>query len=133
MSSLQVPIINVVIGEGASGGALGIGVGDRLLMLENAVFYVISPEGCAAILWGDNSRKKEISSSMKLTANDLKDLGIIDKIVREPLGGSHWNPNEMYATLKKVLIEELKTLRKIDKAELVEQRISKYAAIGVFS
>ena len=133
MSTLEVPIINVVIGEGASGGALGIGVGDRLLMLENAVYYVITPEGCAAILWGDNAKKKEVSSQMKLTADDLKNFGIADRIVPEPLGGAHWNPNAMYRTLKEILTEELKELRNLKKSELLEKRICKYAAIGDYT
>jgi acetyl-CoA carboxylase carboxyl transferase subunit alpha len=133
MSTLEVPIIVVVIGEGASGGALGIGVGDRLLMLENACYYVITPEGCAAILWGDSAKKKDVSAVMKLTSDDLKNLNVIDKIIPEPLGGAHWNPDEMYTTLKKALIEELNVLKGLEKSELVEKRIEKYASMGIIS
>src|SRR3954464_7032455 len=113
MSVMSVPILCIVIGEGASGGAIGIGIGDRLLMLENAWFGVISPESCSAILWGDSSKKVELSETMKITAPDLYELKIIDRIVKEPLGGAHWDPEQMYKTLKTVLIEELEALNKI--------------------
>jgi len=130
MSSLEVPIIAVVVGEGASGGALGIGVGDKLLMLENACYYVITPEGCATILWGDNAKKKDVCGVMKLTSDDLKKLKIVDRIVEEPLGGAHWNVEEMYTLLKKSLISELKKLKGLNKTALIEQRILKYSQIG---
>jgi acetyl-CoA carboxylase carboxyl transferase subunit alpha len=133
MSVLQVPILCVVIGEGASGGAIGIGIGDRLLMLENAWFGVISPESCSAILWGDSSKKQELSETMKITASDLFDLKIVDRIVKEPLGGAHWDPEMMYKTLKTVLTEELEALRNMQIQDLVEKRIAKVASIGQFS
>ncbi len=133
MAVLRVPIIAVVIGEGASGGALGIGVGDRLLMLENAWYGVISPESCSAILWGDSSKKQELSGTMKITAGDLKNLNVIDRIIPEPLGGAHWDPDAMCGTLKQVLTEELSLLRDADIEALVEKRGAKYAAIAQFA
>jgi len=132
MSGLEVPIIIVVIGEGASGGALGIGLGDRLLMLQNACYYVITPEGCAAILWKDSAKKKDVSAAMKLTADDLYNLKVVDKIIPEPLGGAHWNPAEMYGTLKETLIKELLELSSLKKSKLIEKRVEKYASIGAF-
>jgi len=133
MSVLRAPIIAVVIGEGASGGALGIGVGDRLLMLENAWYGVISPESCSAILWGDSSKKQDLSGTMKITADDLKALGVIDRIVPEPLGGAHWDPETMYATMAEVLRDELARLKGISLDALVRKRASKYAAMAQFS
>jgi acetyl-CoA carboxylase carboxyl transferase subunit alpha len=133
MSMLTVPILCVVIGEGASGGAIGIGVGDRLLMLENAWFGVISPESCSAILWGDSSKKHELSETMKITAADLFELKIIDRIIREPLGGAHWDPEQMYRILKGVLAEELDGLNKVDVEALVEKRLAKVQAYGQFA
>lgn len=133
MSILKVPILCVVIGEGASGGAIGIGVGDRLLMLENAWFGVISPESCSAILWGDSSKKQELSETMKITAADLFELKIIDRIIREPLGGAHWDAEQMYRILKGVLSEELEGLNKVDMDVLVEKRLAKMQAYGQFA
>jgi acetyl-CoA carboxylase carboxyl transferase subunit alpha len=133
MAVLTVPILCVVIGEGASGGALGIGVGDRLLMLENAWFGVISPESCSAILWGDSSRKLELSETMKITASDLFDLKIVDRIVKEPLGGAHWDPDLMYKILKGVLVEELDALQKMKTQDLLDKRLAKLASYGQFS
>ncbi len=133
MAVLEVPILCVVIGEGASGGALGIGVGDRLLMLENAWFGVISPESCSAILWGDSSRKLELSETMKITAADLFDLKIVDRIVKEPLGGAHWDPELMYKTLNGVLAEELAALKNMKTQDLLDKRLAKLAAYGQFA
>jgi acetyl-CoA carboxylase carboxyl transferase subunit alpha len=133
MSVLRVPILCVVIGEGASGGAIGIGIGDRLLMMENAWFGVISPESCSAILWGDSSKKVDLSETMKITAADLFELKIIDRIIREPLGGAHWDPEQMYRILKGVLSEELEALNKLDVDALVEKRLAKVTSIGQFS
>jgi acetyl-CoA carboxylase carboxyl transferase subunit alpha len=133
MSALQVPILCVVIGEGASGGAIGIGIGDRLLMLENAWFGVISPESCSAILWGDSSKKMDLSETMKITAADLFELKIIDRIIREPLGGAHWDAEQMYRILKGVLSEELEALNKVDIEALVDKRLAKVQAYGQFS
>jgi acetyl-CoA carboxylase carboxyl transferase subunit alpha len=132
MSHLPVPIICTVIGEGASGGALGIGVGDVLLMLENCWYSVISPEGCAAILWKDNAKAPIAAEAMKLTAPDLKALNIIDKIVPEPPGGAHWDHDAAAELLKKALLTELKRLTKISPNKLVEKRIEKYAAMGAW-
>jgi len=133
MSIMTVPILCIVIGEGASGGAIGIGIGDRLLMFENAWFGVISPESCSAILWGDSSKKVELSETMKITADDLFGLKVIDRIIREPLGGAHWDPEQMYRILKGVLVEELEALNKIAVADLVEKRISKLASMGQYA
>lgn len=133
MAVLRVPILAVVIGEGASGGALGIGVGDRLLMLENAWYGVISPESCSAILWGDSSKKQELSGTMKITADDLKALDVIDRIVPEPLGGAHWDPEAMYETLGAVLREEIGKLQGVNIDTLLRKRADKYAAMAKFA
>ena len=133
MSVLETPIVAVVIGEGASGGALGIGVGDRILMLENSWFGVISPESCSAILWGDSSKKQDLSGTMRITAADLKELKVVDRIVPEPLGGAHWEPEAAYHFLKTALIEELDTLRKMDVRTLIEKRLAKYASMAQFA
>jgi acetyl-CoA carboxylase carboxyl transferase subunit alpha len=133
MSVMRVPILCVVIGEGASGGAIGIGIGDRLLMLENAWFGVISPESCSAILWGDSSKKVDLSETMKITAVDLFDLKIVDRIVREPLGGAHWDPDQMYRIMKGVIAEELEKLQGLDVGELVEKRLAKVTSIGQYA
>ena len=133
MAVLKTPILVVVIGEGASGGALGIGVGDRILMLENAWFGVISPESCSAILWGDSTKKQDLSGTMKITATDLKSLKVVDRIVKEPLGGAHWDPAAMFEMLKGVLLEELGSLTKMEMEDLVEKRIAKYSGIAQYS
>jgi acetyl-CoA carboxylase carboxyl transferase subunit alpha len=131
MAFLGVPIIVVVIGEGGSGGALGIGVGDRILLLENAYYSVISPEGCAAILWKDSSKAPEAAEALKLTAKDLLELGIIDGIVEEPLGGAHRDYAAVSANLKKVIKRHLNELKQIPKSELVKLRYEKFRKIGV--
>src|SRR5215213_47916 len=110
MVRLKVPVICVIIGEGASGGALGIGVGDRILMLENSWYTVISPESCSSILWRNWNFKEQAAEALKLTAEDLISVGIIDRIVPEPLGGAHRDPDAMYATMKTVLAEEIGTM-----------------------
>lgn len=130
MSRLPVPVIVTVIGEGASGGALGIGVGDVILMMENCWYSVISPEGCAAILWKDNSKAPIAAETMRLTAIDLLELKVIDKIIPEPRGGAHWDHDAAATILKKHLLEQLKRLTKIPPEELIEKRIQKYAAMG---
>lgn len=132
MARLPVPIIVTVIGEGASGGALGIGVGDTILMLENCWYSVISPEGCAAILWKDNAKAPAAAEAMKLTAPDLLKLGVIDKIISEPSGGAHWNHDDAAEILKKALLEELDKLVKIPTAELLEKRVQKYEKMGAW-
>jgi acetyl-CoA carboxylase carboxyl transferase subunit alpha len=133
MILLRTPIITVVIGEGGSGGALAIGVGDRILMLEHSIYSVISPEGCAAILWKDGERGKEVAAeSLKLTAADLSRLGVIDEIVKEPLGGAHRDPQGMATTLKEVIERHLKELEKIDEEELLGLRYNKFRRMGTF-
>lgn len=132
MALLKVPVVVAVLGEGASGGALGIGVGDRLLMFENSWYCVISPEGCAAILWGDRQMAKDVADHMKLTGKDLLALGLIDRVIEEPPGGAHWNPGAACASLRRALVEELDSLAGSDPAELVERRCDKYAQSGVF-
>lgn len=130
MSHIKVPIICVVIGEGASGGALGIGVGDKLLMLENSWFSVISPEACAAILFRDSSRGEEAASAMKITADDLKDVGIVDTKIKEPLGGAHMDFEKIISDVKKTILTELKPLMKQDIDTLIDNRVEKYSKIG---
>ncbi len=130
MSHLRVPIVVVVIGEGASGGALGIGVGDRILMLENTWYSVISPESCSSILWRSWDFKEQAAEALQLTADDLKKQKIIDKIVPEPLGGAHRNPEQMADILKGVLLEELRQLVKVKPEKLIEQRIDKFSRMG---
>ncbi|MEK6565630.1 MAG: acetyl-CoA carboxylase carboxyltransferase subunit alpha [Bacteroidota bacterium] len=132
MSHLPVPIIVVIIGEGASGGALGIGIGDRILMFENAWYSVIAPESCSSILWRSWDYKEQAAEALKLTAPDLMEQGIVDRVVPEPLGGAHRNHQESANTLKKILIEELRVLKKLKPALLVEKRIAKFAAMGAW-
>ena len=132
MSHLPTPIVVVIIGEGASGGALGIGVGDRILMMENTWYSVISPESCSSILWRSWDYKEQAAEALKLTAPDLLAQGIIDRIVPEPLGGAHRNPNEAAGILKKILIEEIKKLKKINTKKLIEMRIEKFNKMSVF-
>jgi acetyl-CoA carboxylase carboxyl transferase subunit alpha len=130
MSHLPVPIVVAIIGEGASGGALGIGVGDRVLMMENTWYSVISPESCSSILWRSWDYKEQAAEALKLTAADLIDQGVIDRIVPEPLGGAHRNPQQAAEILKEVLVEELKRLKKIKIHKLLEQRVAKFGAMG---
>ncbi len=132
MAQLTVPIICVIIGEGASGGAIGIGVGDRILMAENSWYSVISPESCSSILWRSWNYKEQAAEALQLTAEDLLSQGIIDRIVPEPLGGAHTDPDTMAATLKTILVEELKTLLQRDPVELVHDRVEKFSAMGVW-
>ena len=132
ISSLPVPVIISIIGEGASGGALGVGVGDRILMLENAWYSVISPEGCAAILWRDSSRAPEAAEALKLTAMDLSKLEVIDKIVPEPLGGAHRNYSEMARILKQEILLALSDLEVFSPEELVERRLEKFRKMGEY-
>lgn len=130
MAALKVPVICVIIGEGASGGAIGIGVGDRILMVENAWYSVISPESCSSILWRSWKYKEQAAEALQLTAEDLLQQGIIDRIIPEPLGGAHRNPELMADTLKTVLVEELSALMRKDRVELVDERVRKFAAMG---
>jgi acetyl-CoA carboxylase carboxyl transferase subunit alpha len=133
MSRLRVPILVIVIGEGASGGALGIGVCDRMLMLENTWYSVISPEGCASILWRDAGQASNAADAMKVTPKDLLEIGICDRIVAEPLGGAHRQPDEMADILKSVILEELDTLLKTEPDTFLDQRIARYDAMSVFT
>lgn len=133
MAVLKVPMLIVVIGEGASGGALGIGMGDKVFMLENAWYSVISPEGCAAILWGDRAKAQELADNMKLTAQDLIEYGVIDEIVEEPIGGAHWDPHTVFENLSSQLQSSLRDLSAVTSMDLVERRIEKYSQMGVFS
>ncbi|GJQ63396.1 MAG: acetyl-coenzyme A carboxylase carboxyl transferase subunit alpha [Melioribacteraceae bacterium] len=132
MSRLKVPIIVTVIGEGASGGALGIGVGDRVMMLENTWYSVISPESCSSILWRSWEFKEQAAEALKLTAADLLKLKIIDRIIPEPLGGAHKDHQKTANTLKNILIEELDSLVKIKSDKLVNLRLEKFAKMGVY-
>ena len=126
MSKLKVPIICIVIGEGSSGGALAIGVGDRVVMLENAVYSILSPEGFASILYKNSSKAKEAAENMKLTAKDLKKLGIIDKIIKEPEDGAQNDFETICKNIKEYLLKEIKNLEKLTKEELVQQRYKKF-------
>ncbi len=133
MSGLRTPIIICVIGEGASGGALGIGVGDRVLMLENAWYSVIAPESCSSILWRSWDFKEQAAEALKLTAPDLQQFGIIDRIVPEPTGGAHRAPIDMFETLKNIFVEELQKLMSKDLQTLVQERRDKFAGMGVWT
>jgi len=133
MILLQVPIIAVVIGEGGSGGALGIGVADRVLILENAYYSVISPEGCAAILWKDRSAAAKAADALKITAKDLFELGLVDEVIQEPLGGAHNDPLSMAISLKTQVHKELKGLLNLPITELLRNRYTKYRAFGQFA
>ena len=133
MAKLKVPIINVVIGEGASGGALGIGVGDKILCFENTWYSVISPEGCATILFRDSSRASEAADSMMVTAKDLEEMGIADAILPEPVGGTHQNYNQAAETLKEAILDSFAELIKIDPEKRIENRIEKYEKMGRWS
>lgn len=133
MAGLKTPIIICIIGEGASGGALGIGIGDRVLMLENAWYSVIAPESCSSILWRSWDFKEQAAEALKLTAPDLQQFGIIDRIVPEPVGGAHRTPIEMFETLKIILREELDHLKQKDLVTLVQERRDKFAQMGVWT
>ena len=133
MFRLKVPITINIVGEGASGGALGIGIGDRVLMLENSWYSVISPEGCSAILWRDSSKAPLAAESLKLSSFDLKELKVIDRIVPEPVGGAHRNPKEAADILKREIIKDLDELSKLGTEELLQKRIEKFRRMGVFS
>ena len=133
MAKLNVPILAIVIGEGASGGALGIGLCDRLIMLENTWYSVISPEGCASILWHDARKASDAADAMKVAPKDLKDIGICDRIINEPTGGAHREPEKMYEILKKIIIEELDLIEeKNNKKNYLQSRIQRYEKMGFF-
>lgn len=132
MSQLRVPILVIIIGEGGSGGALGIGVGDKILMLENAIYSVISPEGCAAILWKNQEKVKEAAKALRLTSKDLLNLKLIDEIIPEPVGGTHRNVEQTALNIKKAIIKHLGELKRLSPEELVKKRYEKYRRIGKF-
>ena len=133
MFTLKVPIIVIVIGEGGSGGALGIGIGDRVCVMENSYYSVISPEGCAAILWKDRKKAPEASAVLQLTAPELLKLGVIDEIIKEPLGGAHREPEETAETVKETIKKYLAELKTIPPDKLIEQRYAKFRKMGVYS
>jgi len=131
MSQLTVPIIVVIIGEGASGGALGIGIGDKVMMLENTWYSVISPESCSSILWRSWEFKEKAAEALKLTANDMLGNNLIDGIIKEPCGGAHVAPEEMFGIVKKEILKQLPKLMAMDKDKLVAKRIDKFCSMGV--
>ncbi len=132
MFGFKVPIIATIIGEGGSGGALGIGVADRLLMFEHSVYTVASPEACASILWRDAAKASEAATALKITGNDLLELGVIDEVLSEPAGGNNWAPIEAGNTLKGAIEKHLNELLGLNKEELLEQRYSKFRVLGKF-
>jgi len=132
MALLPVPIIVVITGEGGSGGALAMGVGDRVLMLEQAIYSVISPEGCASILWRDSAKAPQAAEALKLTAEDLAEFGVIDEIVREPVGGAHRDPELASRYVKEAVMRHLSEVEPLPSEELIQRRISKYAKMGEF-
>ncbi|MBX3165406.1 MAG: acetyl-CoA carboxylase carboxyltransferase subunit alpha [Bacteroidetes bacterium] len=131
MAQLKVPVICIIIGEGASGGALGIGIGDKVLMLENTWYSVISPESCSSILWRSWNFKEKAAEALKLTASDMSKNGLIDGVVPEPLGGAHRNHEEIFATVKQEILKHLKDLKKLNPEERINQRIEKFSSMGV--
>ncbi|HEA29034.1 MAG TPA: acetyl-CoA carboxylase carboxyltransferase subunit alpha [Leeuwenhoekiella sp.] len=132
MTKLKVPIIVVIIGEGASGGALGIGVGDRVLMLENTWYSVISPESCSSILWRSWEFKEKAAEALKLTAQDMKKQKLVDQIIKEPLGGAHSNRESTFAIVKEEILKAYEDVKNLSPADLVEKRMDKYSHMGVF-
>jgi len=132
MSRLRVPILVFVIGEGGSGGALGIAVGDRIYMLQYAIYSVISPEGCASILWRDAGKAREAAQALRLTARDLLELGVIDEVLEEPLGGAHADPEAMALRIKDAILRGLRELCGVSPDELVRRRYEKFRRMGVF-
>jgi acetyl-CoA carboxylase carboxyl transferase subunit alpha len=127
---LKTPVVVVITGEGGSGGALAIAVGDRILMMENAIYSVISPEGCAGILWRDGTKVPEAAEALKITASDLLENGVVDEIIKEPKQGAHKNKKAACASIKKAIVSNLKELAKIDIDELIECRYNKFCAFG---
>lgn len=133
MARLTTPIIVILIGEGCSGGALGMGIGDRVAMLEHAYYSVISPEGCASILWKDSQKKETAATSLKMLAEDLMPLGIIDAMIDEPLGGAHHDPDQVYKGVKKYILSQWEILKKTPIDNLLEERYQKFRKIGKFA
>lgn len=133
MFNLKVPVICIVIGEGASGGALGIGIGDRVLMMENTWYSVISPESCSSILWRSWDFKEKAAEALKLTADDMKKNGLVDGIIKEPNGGAHSNPEKAFDVVKRRIKKELKELDALSDEERIEKRIEKFSDMGVYA
>jgi acetyl-CoA carboxylase carboxyl transferase subunit alpha len=131
MFMLKVPVICIIIGEGASGGALGIAIGDKVLMLENTWYSVISPESCSSILWRSWEHKEKAAEALKLTSDDMKGFGLVDGIIKEPLGGAHVDPTTTYSTVKERILTEIKDLSAISVGDRISQRIDKFSAMGV--
>ncbi|WP_353779555.1 acetyl-CoA carboxylase carboxyltransferase subunit alpha [Winogradskyella sp. 3972H.M.0a.05] len=132
MTRLKVPIITIIIGEGASGGALGIGVGDRVLMLENTWYSVISPESCSSILWRSWEYKEQAAEALKLTAKDMKRLKLVDEIIKEPLGGAHSDREKTFLAVRDAIVKHFDDLKNLSPKELVDQRMEKYNDMGVY-
>jgi acetyl-CoA carboxylase carboxyl transferase subunit alpha len=132
MFKLKVPIICVIIGEGASGGAIGIGVGDKVFMLENTWYSVISPESCSSILWRSWDYKEKAADALKLTSDEMFKNGLVDGIIEEPLGGAISNREEMYLRVKNIILKELKALKKINPEERIQKRMKKYIDMGIY-
>ena len=132
MSRLAVPIVSVVIGEGGSGGALAIGVGDRLIMLEYSIYSVISPEGCASILWKSADKAEDAAEAMGVTADRLNSLGLVDEVLREPLGGAHRDADAMAQSLRNALVSNLDELRRYSLDDLLAARYQRFASFGRF-
>ena len=133
MATLRVPFIAAVIGEGGSGGALALGVGNRVIMQENAIYSVISPEGCASILWRDTAKAPEAAEAMKITAQDLSELGVVDEIVREPMGGAHRDHNRAASLLRRVIRRHLEELMAMSPEELIAHRYDRFRRLGVYT
>lgn len=131
MCQLKVPVICIIIGEGASGGALGIGIGDKVLMLENTWYSVISPESCSSILWRSWNFKEKAAEALKLTATDMKKNGLIDGVIEEPIGGAHRNPDQIFDTVKKEIKKHLKDLEQLTPQQRIDSRIDKFSSMGV--
>jgi acetyl-CoA carboxylase carboxyl transferase subunit alpha len=132
MAILRVPVVVIIIGEGGSGGALALAVGNRVLMMEYAVYSVISPEGCASILWRDSSKAEEAAKALKMTAIDLHRFGIIDEIVPEPLGGAHQDHKLAAQYIKESILKSIAELKSMTPEELISQRIEKFQSFGIF-
>ena len=132
MVNLKVPVICVIIGEGASGGALGIGIGDKVVMLENTWYSVISPESCSSILWRSWNFKEKAAEQLKLTSTDMSSFGLVDEVIPEPIGGAHFNPSEMVSTLKDYLISAIGKLQPLSPDTRIQQRIDKFSKMGFF-
>ena len=133
MCQLKVPVICIIIGEGASGGALGIGVGDKVHMLENTWYSVISPESCSSILWRSWDYKQQAAEALKLTSEDMYKNKLVDNIIKEPEGGAHYNPEEIYDRVRETIIKDIKSLSKLDPQKRIEKRIEKFCSMGVIN